>query len=195
MAGKRTIDTEFYGSVAMGNPESSFTERTLVVSYDFSKKAVPKSAVVPMIAIPKGFYITSLAVVQTKETNADIANVTFGLASDSDKSVGEAVTLGADSLVRSASVENPQFCDNADCLCMIVPETITGEVDSITKGCVEICVRGFEAFCEGVAGLYEDLESPQYRKNLQTKEQSDANVSGGQFSVSGLGAIDDITAG
>ena len=192
MAGKRTIDTEFYGSVAMGNPESSFTERTLVVSYDFSKKAVPKSAVVPMIAIPKGFYITSLAVIQTKETNADIDNVTFGLASDSDKSVGEAVKLGADKLVRNASVANPQFCENADCLCMIVPTTITG-ADAITDGCVEICVRGFEAFCEGVAGLYEDLESDQYRKNLQTKEQSDANVSGGQFGVSGMGAIADIT--
>lgn len=179
---KRNINPEFYGSVAMGNPESSFTEHTLVVSYDFSKKAVPKATVVPMIALPKGFYVTSLAVVQTKKTNSDVS-VTFGLASDSTKSVGESVGLKAATLVRKASVANPQFCDGPDCLCMIMPAAIAEGVDAITDGSVDICVRGFEAFCEGVAGLYEDLEYPQYRKNLQTKEQSDMNVSGGQFSV------------
>lgn len=177
---KRTIDTEFYGSVAMGNPESSFAEHTLVVSYDFSKKGVAASKVVPMIAIPKGFYITSLAVVQTKKTNADVS-VTFGLASDSGKSVGEAVGLKAATLVRKASVANPQFCDEADCLCMIMPASLGEGVDEILDGSVDVCVRGFEAFCEGVAGVYEDLESPQYRKNLQTEEQADMNVSGGQF--------------
>lgn len=176
---KRTIEKEFFGSVAMGNPESAFTEHTFAVSYDFAKKAVPKGKTIPMIAIPKGFFITSIAVVQTKNTNNNVA-VTFGLASDAAKSVGGSVTLSATTPVRSASTANPQFCSDADCLCMIMPSTIADGVDAITEGAVDICVRGFEAFCEGKAGLYEGLDE-QYRQDLQTPEMKDMNISGGQF--------------
>lgn len=176
---KRTIEKEFFGSVAMGNPESAFTEHTFTVSYDFAKKAVPKAKTIPMIAIPKGFFITSIAVVQTKKTNSDV-QVTFGLASDSEKSVGSSVKLLKDSFAREVSISNPQACEDADCLCLIMPSTIADGVDAITEGAVDICVRGFEAFCEGKAGLYEDLDE-QYRQDLQAPEMKDMNISGGQF--------------
>lgn len=65
------------------------------------------------------------------------------------------------------------FVDDADVLCMIVPDGLTG--DKIAKGAFDLCVHGFEVFAEGVGG--NALNAETYRQPLQTV----ANVSGGDF--------------
>ena len=196
---KRTIESGYFGSVAMGDPEGSFVERTLAVSFDFGKKSLAKGKTIPLIEIPKGFCIDRISVVQTKAANADQA-VTFGLYSDDTKQVGGSFTLSddAEALLRASQVPGTQtvnatvtggttgetvtvpapasmFCSDADVVCLILGN---GESDvALTAGAFDLCIHGFETFSEGVGGNV--LARDGYRDSLQTVD----NVSGGQFPI------------
>ncbi len=196
--GKRTIENGYFGSVGMSDPMSSFAERTLRIAWDFSKKNVPENKVIPLIQIPKGFCIDRISLVQTAATDQDVS-LTFGLESDDSFTVGGSFALkdlsGETALCRSSqaakqttgyvasssagsptsalTVGEPLFVDNADVLCMIVPDGLTG--DKLAKGAFDLCVHGFEVFSEGVAG--NALNRETFRDKLQTTP----NVSGGQY--------------
>ena len=185
--GKRTIENGYFGSVGMSDPMSSFAERTLRIAWDFSKKNVPENKVIPLIQIPKGFCIDRISLVQTAATDQDVS-LTFGLESDDSFTVGGSFALkdltGETALCRSSqaakqttgyvasssagsptsalTVGEPLFVDDADVLCMIVPDGLTG-------------VHGFEVFSEGVAS--NALNRETFRDKLQTTP----NVSGGQY--------------
>ena len=209
--GARTVESGYFGSLGMGDPMSSFAERTLRVAWDFSKKNVPENKTIPLMQIPKGFCIDRISLVQTKATDQDFA-VTFGLASDDSYIVGGSFALkdlsGESALCRASypakvggttktsaavyvaassggspttsvtpvtgvTAEGALFVDDADVLCMIVPNGLTN--DKCAKGAFDLCVHGFEVFSEGVAGNKLDIEC--YRTPLQTQQ----NVSGGEF--------------
>ena len=184
---KRTVEEGFYGSAGMGDPMGSFTERTLRVAWDFGKKPVTQGAktggavkAIPLLALPKGFCIDRVSVVQTKPMSAALS-VTFGLASDDSKTVGGTVALGASAsaLARSSAQAGSSgagvFADAEDMLCMLVPVATGDTPATFGEGAFDLCVHGFEAFAEGVGA--NPLGASAYRQTLQTQD----NVSGGMM--------------
>lgn len=176
----RNLEKGFYGSVAMGDPMSSFVERDFVVSYDFGKKAVPASKVIPLMALPKGFVIDRISVVQTKPTNG-AKNVTFARASEDSATIGTTFALAGegDNLLRSSQSAS-SFVQADDILCLVAPAA------EINAGKIELCVHGIEVFAEGdAAGVnIGGVDIENYRASLQTEGDEDANCSdptGGQW--------------
>lgn len=107
----KRFDTEpgFFGSVAIGNPKSSFAERTLVASVDFGRKEVAENTKVGIMELPAGFLIDRVTVVQTKPVAtalvADSTAIKFGPNSDSTVFFGGQYALGAtkETFVRSCT--------------------------------------------------------------------------------------------
>lgn len=192
---KRVIEQGYFGSTAMGDPQSSFAERTLSVAFDFSKKNLAKGKTIPLLEIPRGFCIDRISVIQTKAANAD-QGVVFGLLSDDSKQVGGTFTLsddanallrasqapGAESVTATVSGDTPPtvtvpcpgslFVDG-DVLCLVLGNEATD--NALTKGAFDLCIHGFETFSEGTGGNV--LGRDYYRESLQDTN----NVSGGQM--------------
>lgn len=192
---KRTIEKGYFGSLGMSDPLSSFTERTIRVAWDFSKKNVPENKTIPLMRIPRGFCIDRISVVQTAVADQDV-NLTFGLGSDNSVQIGGTFALSDDSnaLLRSnqaakittttakdtagtgtVTISTPDsvFVSGDDVLCLIVPDGLTG--DKIADGAFDLCVHGFETFAE--ASEVNPIDEEIYRQTLQV----DDNVSGGQM--------------
>ena len=128
---KRVIEQGYFGSTAMGDPQSSFAERTLSVAFDFSKKNLAKGKTIPLLEIPRGFCIDRISVIQTKAANAD-QGVVFGLLSDDSKQVGGTFTLSdnANALLRASQV--PAGAKNPTVALSGTVNTSTGAVDGVT---------------------------------------------------------------
>ena len=171
----RTVEPGYFGAAGHGDPEFSFTDKTIGVSWDFAKTNVPASKTIPILQIPKGFCIDRISLVQTAPTNAD-ATVTFGLASDNSSTVGGNFALkdgvGETALCRSSQTpvtgQTPGalFVDADDVLCLITPNV------ALTAGAFSLFVHGFSAFGEGPTENKTGNEV--YRKSLQTED----NVAG-----------------
>lgn len=194
---ERTVETGYFGQDGHGDPEFAFTDKTLIASWDFSKVTtpvtgavgVPENKTIPILQLPKGFLIDRISLVQTKATDQDVT-LTFGLKSDNTKLVGGNFALkdlsSGETLCRSSqapvtasasdgssgtvAVGSPLLVDGDDVLCMIVPDSLTG--DKLAAGAFTLFVHGFSAFCEGPTENKTGNEV--YRQTLQT----DANVAG-----------------
>ena len=55
---ERTVEAGYFGAVGHGDPQCSFTEKTLVTSWDFSKTNVPENKTIPIMQIPGDFAST-----------------------------------------------------------------------------------------------------------------------------------------
>lgn len=177
----RTLEPNFFGSVGMSDPMSSFEDVTLRVAWDFGKKAVPENKTIPLMQLPKGFLIERISVVQTKEVNA-ATTVTFGLASDDAVAVGGNFALGAtvETLLRAsqdpeATNKTALYVGADDILCLVVPDGITG--DELNAGAFDVCVRGYRVFADKLTANPLNVEA--YRATLQDTN----NVSGGQWPI------------
>lgn len=187
---KRTVEPGYFGAAGHGDPEFAFTEKTLGVSWDFSKTNVPENKTIPILQIPKGFLIDRISLVQTKATDQDVT-LTFGLASDNSFTVGGNFALkdlsGETALCRSSqapasvvatdsagtgtvTVGDVRVVDADDVLCMIVPDSLTN--DKLAAGAFSLFVHGFSVFCEGPT--VNKTGNDVYRKSLQTAD----NVAG-----------------
>ena len=173
----RTLATGFYGSVAMGDPMSAFTDRTFMVAYDFTKKAVPANKVVPLIAVPKGLVIDRISVVQTK-ADADASKIKFALASDEEGFIGTEFQLGDEENLLRDSQSASAFTGAADILCLVT-------TTAVKDGKIEVCLHGMDVFAEGDAARYSEVPDIEtYRASLQSESDLDMNRSdptGGQW--------------
>lgn len=165
---ERNVEAGYFGSAGHGNPEIVFSDKTLGVSWDFSKTEVGANKTIPILQIPKGFCIDRISLIQTKATNAACA-ITFGLKSDNTKVVGGNFNLGTDTLCRSSQASGSvDFVDGDDVLCMVMPI----EGSTITDGAFSLFIHGFSAFGEGPT--VNNTGDEVYRKTLQTED----NVAG-----------------
>jgi hypothetical protein len=164
---ERNVATGFFGAAGHGDPEFVFSDKTLGVSWDFSKTNVDASMTIPILQIPKGFCIDRISVIQTKATNA-ACTLTFGLKSDSTKVVGGNFALGTSALLRSSQAAgSTDFVNDDDVLCMVVPDTT-----DLTDGAFSLFIHGFSAFGEGPT--VNKTGNEVYRQTLQVED----NVAG-----------------
>lgn len=191
----RTVEEGYFGSLGHGDTRCAFLEKTIVTSWDFSKKNVSKNKTIPLMQIPKGFCIDRISVVQTEFADQSVG-LTFGLKSDNSFTVGSTFTLAASSTkLRSSqaakttsayaasssagspttaiAIGAPLFVDGDDVLCMIVPDGLTG--DKCAAGAFDLFVHGFSVFGEGPTENKTGNEV--FRKTMQTQD----NVAGPQF--------------
>ena len=179
---KRTVETGVFGALGVEDPVSFTAHRTLGRVIDFAKVNLAENKTFPILPIPKGMCITTIAVEQLIATDQDVT-VTFGLASDSTKAVGgnfalKDLSATSEELLRScqdaaSSTNSGLFVNEADMLCLIVPDALTG--DKLAKGKIAVYIDGFETFGEGFESVPSDTEA--WRTKLQTQD----NVSGGQI--------------
>lgn len=160
--GERTVTAGFFGAAGHGDPEFVFSDKTLGVSWDFSKTNVAASMTIPILQIPKGFCIDRISVIQTKATNA-ACTLTFGLKSDNAKVIGGNFALSSDSpLLRSSQAAgSTDFVNDDDVLCMVVP----AEATDLTDGAFSLFIHGFSAFGEGPT--VNKTGNEDYRQTLQ----------------------------
>ena len=188
----RTVETGYFGAAGHGDPMFAFTEKTIGTSWDFAKTNVPENKTIPIMQIPKGFCIDTITVVQ-KEFADQSVGLTFGLKSDNSFTVGGTFTLAASSTklrssqpakttsayAASTSAGSPTtaiaipstlYVDTDDVLCMIVPDSLTG--DKCAKGSFDLFIHGFSATNEGPTE--NKTGNVNYRQTLQTTD----NVAG-----------------
>lgn len=204
---ERTLVEGKFGALGFSDPSFSLPRWCRGRILDFTKTPVDENTVVPIMRLPKGLVIRSIGVNQIEATDQDVA-VTFGLASDTTKAVGGSfalkdlsatneapcrdwqpagsktatatVTGGASGESVTVPVPDVVFVDKADVLCLILPNSLTG--DKLAKGKIEVFVEGFEGFGEGYESANGMCDEP-WRKKLQTTD----NVSGGQIDAREFG--------
>lgn len=163
-----TPETGYFGGVGISDPVYTMNQRVIGREIDFAKSKIEASKYYPVLPISAGFCVTHIAVEQYGAADADV-ELTFAPKSDDTKA--SKFTLGATTPCRSC-LANDLFVSEADMLC------VSG-ASAVASGKVAVYLIGFDTFGEGVETAPADTEA--WRKQLQTTEQAETNVSGGQI--------------
>ena len=164
-----TPETGYFGGVGISDPVYTMNQRVIGREIDFAKSKIEASKYYPVLPIPAGFCVTHIALEQYGAADADV-ELTFAPKSDDTKA--SKFTLGATTLCRSCLADD-LFVSEADMLC------VGGTTSAVSSGKVAVYLIGFDTFGEGVETAPADTEA--WRKQLQTTEQAETNVSGGQI--------------